>query len=139
MTRILVRIFWYTVSGLAMLLTLTCGGAMYLCAATGGGFIEGGHWGLSDEIQSARRLDKTPPQWFPDGRLIVFSHNGAVYAVESDGSGMRRLTFEEDPKWIWNFDDGLEAAQSPSISPDGSRIAYAAFRHDRWWLPEIED
>ena len=137
--RTLARIFWYTVSGLAILLTLTCGGSMYLCAATGGGFIEGGHWGLLDEIQSARRFDKTPPQWSPDGRLIVFSHNGAVYAVESDGSGMRRLTFEEDPKWIWNFDDGLEAAQSPSISPDGSRIAYAAFRHDRWWLPEIED
>ena len=59
--------------------------------------------------------------------------------MESDGPGLRKVTGEEDPKWIWDYDDGFNVAQSPSISPDGTRIAYAAYQHDRWWLPEIED
>lgn len=137
--RILARIFWYTVSGLAILLTLTCGGFTYWCQATSQGFIEGPGWERGEDIEYARSLDRTPPQWSPDGKLIVFSRNDAVYGVGSDGSGLRRITVEDEQKWIWNYDDGFEAAQSPSISPDGTRIAYAAYKHDRWWLPEIED
>ena len=31
--------------------------------------------------------------------------------------------------------DRDDQALSPSISPDGSRIAYTSFKHDRWWAP----
>ncbi len=137
--RILARIFWYTVSGLAMLLTLTCGGSIYHCAATGGGIVEGASYGWGLDVKYARAFDSFLPQWSPDGRLIVFSHNQVVYTIASDGSRLRDVTSDDPPKWIWNYDDGFDVAQSPSISPDGTRIAYAAFKHDRWWLPEIED
>ena len=70
------------------------------------------------------------PQWSPDGRLIVFGHHLAVYSVESDGLGLRRLSGGSSAAY--------EGSHSPNISPDGSRVAYAAFKHDTW-LPWIKD
>ena len=71
------------------------------------------------------------PQWSPDGEVITFTHDQSVYAVESDGSQLRRLLGSRP-------DDLYDAAQSPRFSPDGSRVAYVAFKHGSWvpWVKE---
>jgi Tol biopolymer transport system component len=64
------------------------------------------------------------PAWSPDGAKIAFSgargddYGGEVYAMNADGSGMRRLTSQR-----------LQDRQ-PAWSPDGKRIAYTSNRGD---------
>lgn len=70
---------------------------------------------------------RTPPQWTPDGAKIVFSHRGSIYTVDPDGTQLRHIH-----GWA-NEEDEWYAA--PSISPDGSRIAYLK-RHRDWWFWE---
>lgn len=62
------------------------------------------------------------PQWSPDGRRLVFVRNNltarpageqAVFVVNVDGSGVRRVT-----PWEMGAGDG------PDWSPDGSRILF---------------
>ena len=53
------------------------------------------------------------PQWFPDGDRIAFSHRRFAYVVDSVGSHLLLI------------DEG--SAYAPNVSPDGSRIAYAAY------------
>ena len=72
------------------------------------------------------------PQWSADGEVIAFSHNLIVYAVESDGSQLRRLLGSRP-------DDLYDVARSPSFSPDGSRVAYVAFKHGSWVPWDKED
>ncbi len=68
---------------------------------------------------------KLNPVWTPDGSHIVFSRywsraeDGTVYVVSADGSDFWRLLESEDEG---DYD------HSPSISPDGTRIAYATSR-----------
>ena len=58
-----------------------------------------------------------PPRWSPDGTRLAFTvadNDGyAVYTVNADGTGMRRLT---------------DAISNPSWSPDGERVAF--LNHD---------
>ncbi len=59
------------------------------------------------------------PRWFPDGQRIAFSYKGGVYVVDSAGSQVQLI------------DGGgseLDLAYGPSVSPDGSRIAYTAYK-----------
>ena len=63
------------------------------------------------------------PVWSPDGARIAFNYGEHIYVVESDGS---RLQLISDPP----PDDAWYADVSPSISPDGSRVAFATFRHE---------
>ena len=65
-----------------------------------------------------------PPQWTPDGNHIAFSHGGAVYVVDSAGS---RLQLVDGDGSVDN------SATSPSVSPDGSRIAYSAYKQSGSW------
>lgn len=69
---------------------------------------------------------RTLPQWTPDGTKIVFSHRGSIYTVLSEGTQLRHIHG-------WANEDEWYAA--PSISPDGSRIAYLK-RHRDWWFWE---
>ena len=54
--------------------------------------------------------------WMPDGRIILASLDGNLYAVNQDGSGRRRLTPDGSPNW------------NPSVCGDGRYIVYAAYR-----------
>ena len=60
-----------------------------------------------------------PPAWFPDGGRLAFSHAGGVYVIDSAGSHLQLVDGGGD-------DGEFDLANSPSVSPDGSRIAYAA-------------
>ena len=65
------------------------------------------------------------PCWHPDGRTIVFTsnldgrHPGAysLYAINVDGTGLRRLT----------FGDGFDGF--PHFSPDGTKLAWISNRN----------
>jgi Tol biopolymer transport system component len=75
------------------------------------------------ESTTCEGYDDTP-RWSPDGRRLVFARqvaspepgtswtSGAVYTIDADGSGMRRLT----PEGLVAFD--------PSWSPDGQTIVF---------------
>ena len=81
-------------------------------------------------------MPQPAPTWSPDGSVIVFGFNGGVYTIRPDGTGLRLLaggaTGVDDI-------DIFDRATSPSVSPDGTRIAYAAFRHNGWlpWDTDI--
>ncbi len=57
--------------------------------------------------------------WMPDGRIILASLDGNLYAVNQDGSGRNRLTTDDSPNW------------DPSVCADGRYIVYAAYREQK--------
>lgn len=106
----------------------------FAVASLGSGGCEGG-LELGEAVEEVAPLAQPRPQWSSNGKTLVFSKGMSVYAVQSDGSGLRRLTGSRDRE----TGDWHDAAHSPDISPDGSRIAYAAFKHDVWWWPGASD
>lgn len=74
--------------------------------------------------------DSYAPQFTPDGRWIAFfRRDGDIYRVDPAGKNLRRLTqgrgyveFRLSPQ------DKHGSSDTPSISPDGRRIAYIAVR-----------
>jgi TolB protein len=94
-------------------------------------------YAMNPDGGSVRRLTTSPhddgyPRWSPDGRRIAFvsqrdsvltagrwARAQAIYVMNADGSGARRLT---DPE------EGI--AGSPAWSPDGRRIAFT--RSGQW-------
>lgn len=54
------------------------------------------------------------PHWSPDGSKVVFGDADAVYVVDADGGGRRRLVYGGDPAW----------------SPDGTQIVYVVVDPD---------
>ena len=88
-------------------------------------------WGLAnstDPRASGAALGKASqaiaPRWFPDGDRIAFSHTGGVYVVDSDGSRVQ-LVHGDAREW--------EFAYGPSVSPDGSLLAYSAYSESGGW------
>ncbi len=66
-------------------------------------------------------------QWFPASDRIAFSHEGGVYIIDSVGSSLQEVHGKDH-----------RSAYAPSISPDGSRIAYIAYRESGWFLWKTE-
>lgn len=67
------------------------------------------------------------PQWTPDGELLVYAEGGKIYSAKPDGTDKRLISRS-------NGDYDLDSA--PNISPDGSRIVYAAHRQSGFILRE---
>ena len=74
------------------------------------------------------------PRWTPDGSSIVFGYQGRVYVADALGRDLRSLSGSFEPASL--FDDTKKLDFSPSISPDGSRVAYSTLRHARGDLRE---
>jgi Tol biopolymer transport system component len=56
------------------------------------------------------------PAWSPNGRMLVFGHEGRLAIMRHDGSGLRTL------RRFTDFDD------APAPSPDGRRVAFSGTR-----------
>ena len=74
------------------------------------------------------------PHWTPDGSHIVFGHAGRIYVVDADGSNLQSLSGSFEP--ASPFSQTAEIDFSPSLSPDGARVAYATLRYARGELRE---
>jgi TolB protein len=93
-------------------------------------------WVMDSDGSHKKRLTSNgatnwAPSWHPDGKRIIFSsnmddwredlkkfgHNFELYLINSDGTGLKRLTFNDV------FDS------FPMFSPDGSKLAFASNRN----------
>ncbi len=65
----------------------------------------------------------TPPRWTPNGGQIIFAHRGAIYTVDSNGSALESVHGGGTGN---RFRYG-----APTLSPDGSKMAYVKHRPQR--------
>ena len=86
----------------------------------------------------SHRWDKgrgwTSAEWTPDGSRIVLGHAGGIYVVEADGTELTSLSDSYEPLTV--FSKTAEIDFSPTLSPDGSRVAYATLRYAKGELRE---
>jgi Tol biopolymer transport system component len=70
-----------------------------------------------------RRLTRTPfldegnPAWSPNGRKIAFSRDGALWVMNANGTGARRVVGD----WV------VGASQYPAWAPSGRRLVFSRF------------
>jgi TolB protein len=64
-------------------------------------------------------IDDYSPGWSPGGEKIVFSSDGEISVMSSDGMGLQSLT--EPPEGVWD--------SFPAYSPGGDQILFLSNRH----------
>ena len=69
------------------------------------------------------------PDWSPDGKQLVYVHNGAIWTVNADGSGAKRL-IPNGHSPAWSRDGGMIAFMRPekcarNICPERTYVAFA--------------
>ena len=74
----------------------------------------------SAKSSSGFAFDYYSPQWSPNDGSILFGYGKSLYKVESNGGSL-------DTIYKWRKGK-FETAQSPHISPDGTRIAYSTVK-----------
>ncbi len=103
-------------------------------------------YGVSDRelVVEPQPISPSMLPWSPDGSRIAFGYAGRIYLVESDGSRLQLIHSGDDE--IYNSDDEIYHKggevynfSSPNISPDGTRLAYAAREHSKWFPPWGKD
>ena len=77
---------------------------------------------VSEVAPRAVSARQTNPIW-PTRDAIVFGNGRGIYTVDSEGLELRPLN-------EYRLDRETDMDLSPSISPDGSRIAYVTFRYE---------
>ena len=93
------------------------------CSYTGSGF---------ETI--VRETEQDTLKWSPDGSQIVFPYARNLFAVESDGSRIRRLTGTKD-QTVMKYS---KLNVSPDISPDGSQVAYTNFEEPHFNIKTVK-
>lgn len=83
--------------------------------------------------ESDKRLlyegDASKPQWFPDGKKILFVENkNKLYSIDVDGSNLTFITnFGLTSSYFWDLLwDPLDKAKQFSVSPSGDLIAFTS-------------
>jgi len=71
--------------------------------------------------------EQLTPQWTPDGSHIIFGHAGRIYVVDAEGSNLRSLSGSFRPAHLYS--ETAEIDFSPSVSPDGSEVAFTTLRY----------
>ncbi|KKG12475.1 hypothetical protein EO98_02505 [Methanosarcina sp. 2.H.T.1A.6] len=68
------------------------------------------------------------PQWFPDGKKILFVENGyKLYSINVDGTNLTFITnFGSTPSHSWYNSDKIDRFSIYSISPSGDVIVFAS-------------
>jgi len=76
----------------------------------------------------------TSAEWTPDGSRIVLGHAGRIYVVEADGTELTSLSGSYEPAHMNS--KTAEIDFSPTLSPDGSRVAHSTLRYAEGELRE---
>lgn len=75
--------------------------------------------------------DAYVPQFMPDGRRILFTcRDGGLYLVNTDGTGLVRLTDRVQVEFFLSEQDQHGSTDVPAIAPDGARVALVRSRPD---------
>ena len=109
------------------LLAVAPDGSSLLAALGGNDAPEGPLWSIPLPAGEPRRLGRIEAEaadFFSDGR-IVFSTVTALYVADGDGSNQRKLY------------SGRGEVYNPTVSPDGSRIAFGRLTAGSFALAEI--
>ncbi len=69
------------------------------------------------------KVDEWTPRWSPDGRKIAFCNGEGVYIINTDGTGLKKIT-PDGPR--------LGAYSTPCWSSDGEKIMYNYYYSTDW-------